>query len=76
MGYWIVAATEEDLTSRLTTKSRDVYVAFVDLLGFSDRVKKDSSDAAAVYGAIMVEAERSYASHESFWGHGRSVRQP
>jgi hypothetical protein len=71
MGYSTVATTEEDLTSLLTTNSRDVYVAFVDLLGFSDRVKKNWTDAATVYGAIMAEAERRYANHASFWGQGK-----
>jgi hypothetical protein len=62
-----VADTEETLTSRLTSGSRNVYVAFVDLLGFSDRVKKDWIEAAAVYGAIMTEAARIHEAHRALW---------
>jgi hypothetical protein len=54
-----VTAGDKDIASRLGADKRDAYVAFIDLLGFSERVRRDWADAAAVYGAIMAEAARS-----------------
>jgi hypothetical protein len=61
--------TAEHLAERLSATRHDLYVAFVDLLGFSGRVREDWSNAARVYSAVMSEADRLYEGHKAFWGH-------
>jgi hypothetical protein len=71
-----VATTAEELAFRLATNSRDQYVALVDLLGFSDRVRNDWTEASTAYSAIMTEAEHTYVNHKSFWRLGKERAVP
>ena len=60
-------SSPDPLTDKLSATRADLYLAFVDILGFSELVRSDWNNAARVYAAMMSEADQLYEAHRAFW---------